>query len=1047
MPSERFDDVSDPEMLRRILFTVTLASVGLALLILGSRPGSFAQATSAHRAQYGYEVWQTERGLPQNSVQAILQTRDGYLWIGTKEGLARFDGLRFTIFDKQNTPAIAHNQIRRLFEDSTGRLWISTPGALVEFKDGRFTAFTTRDGLSSENIWSVHEDRSGSLWIATLNGLNRYREGRFTAFTTRDGLSHNGIETVLEDREGALWIGTAEGLTRFKDGEFKVYRRENGLSANAIKTLLEDRGGNLWIGTPEGLTRYANGSFDVFTTRDGLADNNIATIAEDQNGRLWIGTAAGLSEWRNGRFSSYTSKDGLPGAEVSRICEDRRGNLWIGTSGGLARFEDGRFATFPDREGITGTPILALLEDREGNLWAGSETGGLSILREKRFRTFTTREGLSANLIRSIFEDREGRLWIGAQGGALNRITTSAEQGTVITRLGPFGSDVLSICDDREGNLWIGTPEGLTRLKGGSTKTFTERDGLTDIYVRSLYEDSKGSLWIGTRRGLTKLEDGKFTAYTMLDGLASDYVGVICEGRDGSLWIGTLGGLSRLKDGEFTNYTTSSGLSSDVVISLYEDAAGSLWIGTHGGGLNRLEDGKISHYTLRDGLPDDVIYQILEDGDGRLWMSTNKGIIRIERSEMERRLDGDRAGPGFVTYGTADGMETRECSGGGHPAGWKARDGSLWFATIKGVATIDPASMRINEQQPPVAIERVVVDEETYEPGAAIDLAPGKARFEFYYTGLSFIAPQRVAFRYKLEGFDPDWIEAGMRRVASYTNIPSGRYRFRVLASNNDGVWNETGASIDIRLRPYFYETYWFYGLCLVGLSLVAWGFYRARVRRLEREFSAVLAERNRIAREIHDTLAQGFAGISVQLELVARLLERAPETAKKHLDEARKLVRDSLAEARRSVWDLRSQALEENDLPAALSETAKRLVAGTEIETEVRVSGTYRRLNRVIEDNLLRIGQEAMTNAIKHAQARRLRIDFKFEPERLRFSVRDDGRGFESGAQTARPDRSNGHFGLIGMRERAEQIGGRFSLQSKPGEGTEIIVEVPLGD
>lgn len=998
-------------------------------------------APPAQPAQFGYEVWQTEQGLPQNTVQVVRQTRDGYLWIGTKEGLARFDGVAFTIFDKRNTPQLPNNQIRDLFEDRAGTLWISTPGALVRFQNGRFAAYTTRDGLSSDNIWSVYEDRAGALWIATVNGLNRYRDGRFTAFTTRDGLSNNSIETVLEDREGALWIGTADGLNRYQHGAFTVYTRPMGLAGSAIKALLLDQRDRLWIGTPEGLSVLANGEFRTYTTRDGLAHNSVEVITQDKAGYLWFGTLGGLNQWREGSFATFSTLQGLPSNQINLLCPAQDGGLWISTSRGLARYAEGTIAAFADHEGLSGNPLLTLCEDREGNLWAGTEASGLNLLKGRKFTAYTTRQGLAANLVRAIYEDRTGNLWIGTQGGLSQFRNGQMPVYALKDRL--TESDVLAVCDDREGNLWLGTPQGLHRLRQGTVASYSMRDGLSDDYVRSVYEDRAGNLWIGTRRGLTRFRDGKFTAYTVLDGLPSDLVGAICEGRDGGLWIGTLGGLSHFKDGQFTNYAAASGLSSEVVIALYEDADGCLWIGTHGGGLNRFRDGRFSQYTVRDGLPDDVIYHILEDDQGYLWMSCNKGILRASRYELESRPPGGTKPINVSAYGMADGMETRECSGGGHPAGWKTRDGKLWFATIRGVAMIDPAHLRLNEQAPPVAIERIVVDDETFSPGGPIQFPPGKARFEFYYTALSFVAPQKVAFRYKLEGFDPDWIEAGARRVASYTNIPSGRYRFRVLACNNDGVWNETGAVLDFHLKPHFYETYWFYGLCLLALIVAVGGWYRARVQRLEHQFSAVLAERNRIAREIHDTLAQGFAGISVQLELVARLLERAPQNAKSHLDQARALVRESLAEARRSVWDLRSQALEGSDLPAALAETATRLTAGTPVHAQVQVSGTYRQLNRVVEDNLLRIGQEAMTNAIKHAQATHLWLDLKFDSKRLRFSVRDDGRGFDPAAQQAN---RNGHFGLLGMRERADQLGGILTVHSRPGEGTEIVVEIPLG-
>lgn len=1022
-------------MIPRLLLAIFCV---LALsLAHGAQPGSVVHSQTQAPTQFGHVSWQTEQGLPQNTVQTIWQTRDGYLWLGTKEGLARFDGWRFVIFDKRNTPQLPHNQIRSLFEDRAGRLWISTPGGLAQFHQGQFTAFTTQQGLTSNNVWSVYEDRAGNLWIATPNGLNRFRDGQFTAFTTREGLSHNSIETLLEDATGALWIGTLDGLNRFKDGVFTRFGVAAGLAGASIKTLALDSQNQLWVGTTTGLSRWNGSQFQSFPGE--LAQTAVTALQADRAGRFWIGTTDGLQLWRDEKFTRFTPLQGLPDKRIEALSEDHTGGLWIGTPGGLARWQDEQITSFTERDGLSSKLVRTLYEDREGSLWVGTEAGGLNLIKHKKFTTYTTRQGLSANLVRAIFADRTGQLWVGTQEG-LNRFQNGRWTPFPL-RAGLASQDVLALGDDRAGNLWIGTPHGLWRWRQGNWTLFTAADGLADDYIRSLHEDRAGNLWIGTRRGLARWQNGQFTTYTLLDGLANDLVGALCESRDGGLWIGTLGGLSYFKDGQFTNYVSE--LSSEVVIALHEDAGGGLWIGTHGGGLNYFKAGRFAQFTVKDGLPDDVIYQILEDAQGQLWLSGNKGIWRVSRQALEMRAANPAQPLPVVSYGTADGLETRECSGGGHPAGAQTRDGQLWFATIKGVAQLDPANLRPNTLPPPVAIEQVSVDDVAYNPHAPLTLPPGQTRFEFHYAGLSFAAPEQVRFRYKLEGFDPDWIDAGTQRAASYTNIPAGRFRFRVLACNNDGVWNETGAAFEFYLKPHFYRTYWFYGLCLLSLTAAVFAWNRARVRRVEREFAAVLAERTRIAREIHDTLAQGFAGISVQLELVARLLERAPEAAKPHLDQARTLVRDSLAEARRSVWDLRSPSLEDSDLPAALAETAKRLVAGTNVQAHVEVHGTYRPLNPAQEAHLLRIGQEAMTNALKHANATELNLQLEFAARRLRFSVRDNGCGFDTHQPSGHS--RNGHFGLVGIRERAAQLGGQAEIKSRPQHGTEIIIEVPL--
>ncbi len=486
--------------------------------------------------------------------------------------------------------------------------------------------------------------------------------------------------------------------------------------------------------------------------------------------------------------------------------------------------------------------------------------------------------------------------------------------------------------------------------------------------------------------------------------------------------------MNKITNGKFQTFTTKDGLSSNTVISLYEDAAGDLWIGTNGGGLNRFRDGKFVSFTNTP----DVIYRILEDKQQNLWCSSNKGIFRVNKNDLDHP----------VFYGPADGTLTRECSGGGHPAGWKTSDGRIWFATIKGLAVIDPENIPLNTSPPPIAIEQLFVDNQSIPLTQKVTLSPGIARLDFYYTALSFIAPENVRFKYKLEGFDHDWIDGGGRRVASYTNLRPGNYKFRVIAANNDGVWNESGSALDFYLQPRFYQTYWFYLICVLLLALTAWQLYRLRVRRMALQFRAVLAERNRIAREIHDNLAQDILGISVQLELVARLMPAAAETAKGHLDRARMLVRNSMTEARRYVWDLRSQELQKKDLPAALRDTTKRLTAESNVETVVEVGGLMRPLPVEVETNLLRIGQEAINNAVKHARANRIEVGLNFDTRNVRLSVRDNGRGFDPSEQIA-----DGHFGLLGMRERAEQIGGVLSIDSAPERGTQIAVEVPLNE
>ncbi len=769
------------------------------------------QAALAHDhrkaiTQYGHDVWQTEQGLPQNSVQVIVQTRDGYLWLGTQEGLVRFDGVKFTIFDKRNTKQIQHN-----------------------------------------NIQALIEGRDGSLWIGTSGGLLRFHSGRFTAYTAQEGLSHNSITALCEDRQGNLWIGTfGGGLNRFKDGHFTVYTTKDGLVNDFIWALREDHEGNLWIGTNGGLARLRDGRFTAYSQKDGLAHDFVWSIYEGRDRSLWVGTTGGLMRLRDGRFTTYTKKDGLSHEVVKAVFEDKAGTLWIGTDGGgLNRLAGGRFSSFTSKEGLSSDFVVAFYQDREGSLWVGTRGGGLNRFKEGKFLTYSTREGLSHDLVRAIYETQDGSVWMATKGG-LSRLK-DGRLTTYTTKDGLPSDVVTSLAEDHAGNLWIGSEGGLTRLRDGRFTNYNKKDGLSHNSVRAIHEDRAGNLWVGTRSGgLSCFREGRFTNY-LGRGFPSNLVRCLYEDQAGHLWIGGERGLTRLKDGQFTTYTTQDGLAHDSVCAIHEDRDGVLWIGTYGGGLSRFRDGKFTNYTTREGLFDDVVFRILEDGQENLWMSCNKGVFRVSKRELNDFAEGRVQTITSISYGAADGMKSSECNGGSQPAGWKTRDGRLWFPTIRGVAVIDPNNIRLNRQLPPVVIEQMVVNHQPVELRQQLQLPPSEGQLEFHYTALSFLAPGQVRFKYRLEGFDRDWVDAGTRRTAYYTNIPPGSYRFRVIACNSDGVWNEAGASVEFDLKPHFYQTTWFYVLCALAISFTAAGLYRLRIKNLrarEQELARLVDER-----------------------------------------------------------------------------------------------------------------------------------------------------------------------------------------------------------
>ncbi len=803
----------------------------ICILLLAPRPALALDPTKAI-TQYLHEIWQTKDGLPQNTITAIAQTSDGYLWLGTRAGLIRFDGVRFTVFSSQTTPEITQDQILSLLTDRQGRLWIGTwGGGLVRMDRGTFTRFSTSDGLPSDLISTIFEDRQGRLWIGTDGGgLARAEEGgsanpemgvpqRFVTERSRDALGLS-IRDILED-DGGLWIATDAGLAHLqRDGTLRSFGPAQGLSRTSVRSLLRDRTGTLWIGTDLGLNRYRDGKFTVLTKADGLSHNVIASLVEDREGSVWIGTdGGGINRWRDGALTSFTSTLGL-----------------------------------------SNDSILSMLEDREGSLWIGTNLGGLNRLKDGRFTPFTKREGLSHDYIRAIYEDRAGTLWIGTEGGGLNRVR-DGQVTSFTTKNGLSNDTVFAILEDHEGSLWIGTDNGLTRLRNGRFEVFHAEMGMSNDSVLALHEDRQGTLWIGTYAGgLNRYKDGRFTSFTTKEGLSHNTVNVIFEDRDANLWIGTRGGgLNRYKDGQFTAFTSKDGLSDDLVFALHEDADGALWIGTYGGGLTRLKAGRFSVVSERQGLFDNVVHRIIEDGLGHVWMSGNKGISRVGKRELDQVADGSRPSLTPVVYGTADGMRNAECNGGAN-AGTITRAGLVWFPTIEGAVSVDPAHLTTNTLPPPVVIEEILIDGRLSRSAADLRLPSDAQTLEVHFTALSLTAPAAVRFRYRLEGLEDEWVEAEGRRTAYYSKLPPGRYSFHVIAVNNDGVWNETGATMAITVAPRLQETIWFRGGVVLLFLLAGPLFYRFRVRRLTAQKAALerlVAERTAALEAANGLLAQ----------------------------------------------------------------------------------------------------------------------------------------------------------------------------------------------
>jgi len=747
--------------------------------------GAFALNPQKAVTQYIIDSWTTETGLPQSSVWAVQQTSDSYLWIGTEEGLVRFDGVKFTVFDQDNTPAITTNYIRCLFEDSKKNLWIGTlEGGLLIYKNGQFEQFTGNHDLSHYTIYAIHEDSFHNIWIGT---------------------DEQGLFQWNEDRNSC-----------------RVYKQEDGLADNVIRSIYQDSEGNLWVGTAKGLCRFKDNRFISCLKGDDAEKESFGAILEDSKKNLWFGTAKGLFQLKEGKAIPYPVKKDSPTA-IRAICEDRDKNLWIATKDeGLIRYVNGKFSFLTQKDGLLADTVLTITGDREGNLWVGTAGGGLNRLKDGKFTTITTKEGLADDLVFSIYEDSQGYLWFGTDNGL-----TRYKNGTFIhftSQQGLTHNAVDTIYEDRQGYIWAGTDAGLNLLQPSQHRVLKIDDYFQDKYIPAIMEDRAGHLWVGTLTGAIKIKGRQILqTITQKDGLATDYVTFIHEDSRGYMWFCTLrGGVTRHKGGEFAVFTTKDGLAANTAQCIYEDADAVLWIGTNNG-LSRFKDGKFTSFTRKDGLFYDNIYQVLEDSKERLWMSTNKGIFYVNKKDLHDIAEGRVDYVESVVYGKDDGMKSDECIGGYQGAGCKTKDGKLWFPTVKGAVFINPKHILTNTVSPPVFIEQVLLDGTEADPTQKIVIQPGVKRLEIHYTALSYANPQKVRFKYKLEGYDDQWINAGSHREAFYTNLDADPYTFNVIACNDDGLWNETGAAISLEVIPYYWNTWWFRVIAIIGFAILSY--------------------------------------------------------------------------------------------------------------------------------------------------------------------------------------------------------------------------------
>jgi ligand-binding sensor domain-containing protein/signal transduction histidine kinase len=1004
----------------------SLISPFSALKLNAQAPPSKSEAANQRKGirQYVHTVWNSTSGFAADHITAITQTTDGYLWLGTTEGLVRLDGAHVTTFDRTNTKAMTNDAVHVLATAQDGSLWIGTADGLLHWKDGIFTRYTERDGIPGNNILTLETEQDGTLLIGATRGLDDFRQraghwkdGKFTVsdpFFSRNRQCFG--QSALRDHDGNLWMThLVGGLTILRNGKQTTYTAKDGLPNGTVELLLEDRSGTVWIQTAGGLSRFKDGKINTYRLRPGGAEPKVNCLLEDEKGDVWMGTRGdGLFRWTTDGVESYSMQDGLSNSSVGEIYEDREHNIWIVTATGLDLLQDALFTTYGTLEGLSDEHALAITETRDGSILIGSLTGTLNALKDGHMTVYNVPK----------LPPRDSR---DANGYVANAI--------------------FSLYQNANGNIFASRMNGLNQLMNGKLVSMRTAPATTTGLIEAIYQDSSGALWLGAEHGLFRLKDDKYTAYVTSPGSAINAVSVIVGSSDGGLWVGTSGGgLRHFKDGFFKTYTSQDGLSHDLITSLYQGADGTLWIGTPRG-LDSLKDGRIKIYTDKDHMLTSQVCSILEDNDGYLWLSSNRGIIRIAVAELAGFSSGKINTLDPMRYGVENGMRSAACAEGTQPTGWKDHRGDLWFATGRGIVEVNPD--QVYRAAPLlVHVETVKADLLPVDPIHGGNLPPGKNNLEISYSAPTFQAPNRVQFRYKLAGFDQDWVAAGTRRYAYYTNIPPGKYQFQVQVKNLNGKWNEAAASVDLYLMPHFYQTLWFRVGCFISVVFLLWGGYLLRERHLitlmRLRLEERLADRTRIAQDLHDTFLQNVVGLVLHVEMAANQLPSDPLVAKQTLQRVLDQLRQTATGGRQALTDLRRPNISSSDLARALSQVGDELRGESDPALQVKAEGDVIWLHPLIGDEIFQIGREALLNAFRHSRAKTVHLILTCTADELQFQIADDGVGIPLEVLSSGLP---GHFGLQGMRERVNRIGGQLGFRNRSSGGTEVTVRVPLRD
>ena len=1004
---------------------VRALQLALGWILLALSPSVFALNPSLDISQYGHTSWKIRDGAFKGEISAIAQTPDGYLWLGTEFGLFRFDGVRFTPWQPP-----------------------------------------TEQHLPSTYVWSLLTSRDGTLWIGTDKGLATWKDGRLTQYPTFAG---QYIFRLLEDREGVIWASASAlptgKLCSIKNDNIKCFG-EDGSFGRAIFGLYQDSMGALWVGSEFGLSRWLSGSPTYYPMQ---APNGIQGIAEDNDGTLLIGSQGRVQRFVDGKTQEYP----LPGIagkiEVDRMLRDRDGSLWIGTTAGGARgllhVHDGKLDSFGAADGLTSDYIHRLFEDHEGNIWV-STLGGLDRFRDFTVATFTEKQGLVNDQVGSVLAAKDGSVWIGTykglsrwNNGKFTSYTNGAKStpagAKVITVRGFPEGGVASLFEDDRGRIWVSFRDAIGYLQNDRFVPIPDLHHQGGIL--GIDQDTSGNVWIiGEVAGLIRvqnLHDVRQFSWAALG--RKDHVSAMVHDPQGGVWVGFhYGDVAYLVDGQVRkSYSTADGLAAGRVNQLRIDADGALWAATDGG-LSRLQAGQWSTLSSKVGLACNGIHWSMEDDSHALWFRTECGLMRIERNELDNwfsAFDTNRQATSTLhpmILDNSDGLMLRADSGHLSPQVAKSPDGKLWFLGGDGVSMIDTRHLRSNTLPPPLNIPEITADRKTYDPASSangrVQLPQLTRDLVIDYAALSFVAPEKILFRYKLENYDVDWQDVGNRRQAFYNNLQPGNYRFRVIACNNNGVWNETGAYLDFVIAPAYYQTDWFRGLLVVGFLLVLVGLYQLRLRQVAQQLrgqtEARIEERERIARDLHDTLLQSVQGLILKFDAGVKRIpkhEPAREIMEKALDDADVV----LAEGRDRLRNLRGTVQRTDDLPAAFQLVAAQTPQGKGVTLKTVVEGNVRELRPIIRDESYSIGREALINALTHSHCSNVELEITYEDRQFHLRVRDNGNGIDPKILAeGRPD----HWGLPGMKERANAMGAQLNVWSRPETGTEVELIVP---